>query len=252
MSRAEGDEGLRYRGDVSGEGIDSDDADQLVVEFCSEVHRLSAGSSLMFGRRAELSIDDNPYLHRVTGRFVHRQGLWWLQNHGKKTTLDVRDRRSASRLVLTPGQQVALTYAEFVIAFSAGRTSYELEVTRGGDPGSVDELNFVGGTATIDFGKVPLSAEQHLLLVALAEHTLCTGDPGVPTNQAVAARLGWTLTKFNRKLDHLCARLAREGVPGLVGERGTLAVARREALVKHAVTAGLVSVDDVGLLGLTG
>jgi hypothetical protein len=64
----------------------------------------------------------------------------------------------------------------------------------------------------------------------------------------LALRLGWTLTKFNRKLDHLCAKLAREGVRGLRGGPDALATDRREALVEHAITVGLVSDDDLGLL----
>jgi hypothetical protein len=222
--------------------------DQLVVDYCGEIHRLQVGESLMFGRRAGLAIDENPYLHRVVGRFVHRQGLWWLQNHGSKTTLEVRDRRTTSRVVVAPGQQIAVTYDEYVISFSAGPTSYEIEVVREGEPARLDEIDDHSGTETIDFGKVPLSAEQHLLLVALAEMRLISGDLVVPTNQALALRLGWTLTKFNRKLDHLCAKLAREGVRGLRGGPDALATDRREALVEHAITVGLVSDDDLGLL----
>jgi hypothetical protein len=224
------------------------EGEQLVVDYCGEIHRLTVADSLRFGRRAELSVDENPYLHRVVGRFVHRQGLWWLQNHGSKTTLEVRDRGSSSRVVVAPGQQVAVTYGEFVIGFSAGPTSYEIEVTREGEPAALDVLDDHSGTATIDFGKVPLSAEQHLLLVALAEMRLMSGNLVVPTNQALAIRLGWTLTKFNRKLDHLCAKLAREGVRGLRGGPDALATDRREALVEHAITVGLVSDDDLGLL----
>jgi hypothetical protein len=226
----------------------SAEGEQLVIDYCGEIHRIQVGQSLMFGRRAELCIDENPYLHRVVGRFVHRQGLWWLQNHGSKTTLEVRDRGSSSRVVLAPGQQVAVTYQDFLIGFSAGPTSYEIEVTREGEPAPLDELDDHSGTATIDFGKVPLSAEQHLLLVALAEMRLISGDLVVPTNQALAIRLGWTLTKFNRKLDHLCAKLAREGVRGLRGGPDALATDRREALVEHAITVGLVSDEDLGLL----
>jgi hypothetical protein len=229
-----------------------DPPDELVVDFCGEVRRLSTGDSLMFGRRAELEIDENPYLHRVVGRFVQREGLWWLQNHGSKMSLELRDRTSPSRLVLAPGQQVALTYTQFSICFAAGPTSYEMEVTRRGSASNFAGLEAQLGTATIDFGKVPLSAEQHLLLVALSEPRLVTGDLQIPTNQALAARLGWTLTKFNRKLDHLCAKVAREGVRGLRGGPDGLATDRREALVEHAIAVGLVGEDDLGLLARTG
>lgn len=232
---------------MSDGGTPTVEGEQLVVDYCGEVHRLAPESSLMFGRRAELEIDENPYLHRVVGRFVHREGLWWLQNHGSKTSIELRDRRSSARVNLPPGQQVVVPYQAFIVSFTAGPTAYELEVERVGEPLALDDID-PGGTVTIDFGKVPLSAEQHLLLVALAEQRLRTGSLGIPTNQALASRLGWTLTKFNRKLDHLCAKLAREGVRGLRGDQGVLATDRRDALVEHAVTVGLVTADDLGLL----
>ncbi len=229
-----------------------DPHDELVVDYCGEVRRLGPDDSLMFGRRAELEIDENPYLHRVVGRFVRREGLWWLQNHGARMTIELRDRDTPSRLVLASGQQVALTYKQFAVCFSAGPTAYEMEVSRQGSGEAFDGVESSIGTATIDFGKVPLSAEQHLLLVALAEPRLITGNLQIPTNQALAARLGWTLTKFNRKLDHLCAKVAREGVRGLRGGPDGLATDRREALVEHAIAVGLVDEDDLGLLARTG
>jgi hypothetical protein len=66
-------------------------------------------------------------------------------------------------------------------------------------------------------------------------------------------RLGWTLAKFNRKLDHLCEKLARSGVRGVHGDLGLLASDRRRVLVEHAVAVGLVRVDDLAdLVGRTG
>ena len=220
----------------------------LLLDFCGDVRALNPTDSLMFGRRADLSVDDNPYLHRVVGRFVNRQGLWWLQNLGTRTVLEIRDGLSASRLSLAPGQQLAVIYQRCSVCFTAGPTSYELEVTREGGPVLLDELGDQTGTATIDFGVVPLSAEQHVLLVALCEPKLRTGAVEIPTNQALADRLGWTITKFNRKLDHLCAKLAREGVRGVRGGPESLATDRRQALVEHAITVGLVSADDLGLI----
>lgn len=224
------------------------DAGELLVEFCGETHRLAAGESLRFGRRADLCIDENPYLHRIVGRFVSRQGLWWLQNHGSRTSLEVRDLDTTSRQIVAPGQQAALVLSHVLICFSAGPTSYELEVSRVGGEVLGDDVGEPVGTATIDFGVVPLSAEQHLLLVALCEPRLRAGAMDVPTNQAIADRLGWTLTKVNRKLDHLCAKLTREGVRGLRGGPDALATDRRQTLIDHALTAGLVGADDLGLL----
>jgi len=220
----------------------------LTVEFCGERQSLASEDTLTFGRCGDLVIDDNPYLHRVVGRFVHRQGHWWLQNQGTKITVGLRDLRSATRLSVAPGEQVALLASEFTINFIAGPTSYELSGTRvclaAEDP--MEAFDAIG-TATIDFGVVPLSSEQHLLLVALCEMRLMDSD-SIPTNQSLASRLGWTITKFNRKLDHLCAKLSREGVRGLRGGPDGLALDRRHALIDHALSVRLVTIDDLGLL----
>jgi len=65
---------------------------------------------------------------------------------------------------------------------------------------------------------------------------------------ACARRLGWSLSKFNRKLDHLCLKLSKVGVDGLHGEDGLQATGRRRRLVDHALEVELVSVDDLALL----
>src|SRR5918999_509016 len=76
-----------------------------------------------------------------------------------------------------------------------------------------------GRSITIQLGDIMLTDEQRLLLLALAEGTL--RDPHnndeLPTNRAVARRLGWSITKFNRKLDNLCNRFTKLGVGGLRG-----------------------------------
>lgn len=227
------------------EGIESLDDGKLVVEFCGERHELEVGSALTFGRQADLSIDSNPYLHRVMGRFVSRQGLWWLQNFAAKTAMEIRDRGGSSRLVLLPRQQAVLAGGTSIVAFTLGPANYELVVERDGfDPVQPDDAgadDAEGDGLTIPLPSVPLSPEQHLLVVALAERRLRYGSMELPSNQDVASRLAWTLTKFNRKLDHLCLKLAREGIP-LPGST------RRERLVSYAIVSGLVSADDLGLL----
>ena len=132
--------------------------------------------------------------------------------------------------------------------FTAGPTTYELVCAAAGagsDNGADHEV--AEHTATLDFAVVPLSDDQHRLLVVLCEPRL-RGRNELPANRAAAATLGWTQTKFNRKLDHLCSKLARAGVRGLRGEPGTLATDRRQRLVDHALASGLVTDGDLGLL----
>lgn len=65
----------------------------------------------------------------------------------------------------------------------------------------------------------------------------------IPSNRECAAALGWTLSKFNRKLDHLCDKLHRAGVRGMRGDLGLSATDRRRVLVEHVVRSGLLERD---------
>jgi hypothetical protein len=228
-------------------------SERLYLEFCGEDWTLDAGESLSFGRSAELEIDDNPYLHRVVGRFVHRDGAWWLDNVGRVCVLEVRDTAGASAVRLAPGRSIAIAFGEFSCAFTAGPTHYELS-------GGLDTYQWAddllgpdaaAGTATLEWGRVGLNDDQRLLLVAMCEPWLL--DPGAPasamlSNRQGAARLGWTVTKFNRKLDHLCEKLHRAGVAGVHGAVGANAADRRRHLVEHAVAAQLVTPSDLSLI----
>jgi hypothetical protein len=85
--------------------------------------------------------------------------------------------------------------------------------------------------------------------VALCEPRL-RGDTAneLGTNRQIASRLGWTITKFNRKLDWLCQKYAAAGVSGLRGSSDLLARDRRLRLVEHALDAGVVTARDLALL----
>lgn len=213
-----------------------------------------AGTSLTFGRQGDLVVDEsNRFLHRVVGRFVARDGLWWLQNQGRRGALLVETVGSPSRLEIGPGAQFPVPGGSFVVSFSAGKANYELECwsEAGQGPGWAWSAATSEGDGTLEFGCVPLTPEQHLLCVALCVERL-QGGSGLPSNLETAARLGWSITKFNRKLDHVCAKFARAGVHGLRGDRGELAQDRRRALVDHVLVQQLVTVEDLGLLASSG
>jgi len=106
-----------------------------------------------------------------------------------------------------------------------------------------------GGETTI--GRLTLSPEQRLLIVALAEPVLRRSDRGassLPSSAAAARRLGWTITKFNRKLDTVCEKLEAQGVRGLHGGPARLAANRRARLVEYSLAARVIDRADVGLL----
>ena len=74
------------------------------------------------------------------------------------------------------------------------------------------------------------------------------GTSQIPSSAAAAERLGWTLTRFNRKLDNVCQKLADAGTRGLHGGVGKLATNRKARLVEHALSTKLVTEGDLALL----
>lgn len=226
-------------------------AGRLYVDFCGEQFVVDPDRELRFGREAELVIDTNPYLHRVLGRFVQRGGHWWLDNLGASIPLQLLDRAGPTSSVVAPGAAVVVTFGEFHCRFHAGPHRYELGGALEDFELDLDLGDAPGGHRTLEWGVVDLNDDQRLLLTALCAHRLRhPGEPPVepPANRACARRLGWSLSKFTRKLDHLCLKLAKVGVEGLHGEDGLQATNRRRRLAEHALEVGLVTGDDLGLL----
>lgn len=222
----------------------------VVVEFCGEPFEVDPVAGLTIGREGDVAIDDNPYLHRSFLTVHAKEGVWVLTNVGSRLSATVVDPSTRLEAHLTPGASLALVFERTVVAFSAGATSYDLEIRNSDSllraPYTASDVQ---GTTTL--GGVLLNREQRLLVLSLAEPRLTrdgSGPSQVPTSREAAARLGWTLTKFNRKLDHLCQRLHRAGVRGLHGGPGELASQRRARLVEYTVAAGVITADDLGEL----
>ena len=221
----------------------------LTVEYISERYKLAPGQILEFGRDAELSMDSNKYLHRRLGRFEYRNNMWFLLNIGRSLHLNVLDIGTQSQAVIAPGREFAFTFSPAYVRFRAGRTTYELEVTGASLP-TVESEQAEHTLDTIIPSEIPLTSSQQLLIVSLAEQTLRTPESGVqvPPSHQAAKRLDWTITKFNRKLDNVCAKLEKAGVPGLHGAPGALASDRRRNLVVFAIQSGLISKDELCML----
>ncbi len=226
-------------------------ADELVIEFLGEEYVVAKHATFSFGRSADLVVDDNRHLHRRLGLFDHADGMWWLHNVGSAMSIDVIDRNSPSKLTLVPGATMALVFEEAMLRFQAGPTTYELGVDAPVSPPAPDH-DLGGGSdevPTVTAANLSFTPDQLRCVLALAEPRLL--DPSIldlPTNKAAAARLDWKLTKFNRKLDNVCIKIGNAGVSGLHGDVGSLATKRRERLVDFALSAKLVTVDDLILL----
>lgn len=223
----------------------------LRVEFCGETHELDPSTPFVVGRDGQLVVDDNPYLHRRFLELSHHDGWWWLANIGNRLAATVAEAGGGVVAFLGPGARLPVVFARTAVRFTAGATGYELELVADAAPYLPVRHDHLGGDAATTVGGVELRGEQRLLVVALAEPVLRreTGHVSVmPTSAEVARRLGWSLTKLNRKLDAVCHKLERAGVRGLHGRPGELASNRRAQLVEYAVAARLVTMADLSML----
>lgn len=227
----------------------------LTVDFVGELYRPDAAGTFIIGREADLVIDaDNPFLHRQFLSLHARQGLWWLSNVGAQLSATIADAEGALQAWLAPGASLPLVFERTVVWFTAGSTTYEFDLFLSGalfEP--VASQRAADGSMTI--GRVTLRPDQKLLVVALCEDVLRNGRGAgcVPQSAVAAARLGWPLTTFNRKLDHVCRKLSDGGVRGLHGGPDKLASSRKARLVEYAMASRLVTARDLDLLvGLGG
>lgn len=225
-------------------------ANRLV--FCGEEFAISA-EPLQIGRSGDVIIDENPYLHRRFLTVEERGGIVWIHNVGTQLSATVADDSGLAQTWLSPGAQIPVVFPRSVVWFTAGPTTYDFEILIGSPVFTPTAIHTdPNGNTTI--GQVGFTPDQKLLCVALAEEFLARGVEGrgsLPTSAAAANRLGWTLKKFERKLDNVCEKLARNGVNGLVGSAHSLASSRRSRLVEYVLASRLVVPADLALLEMT-
>ena len=220
------------------------------IDFCGD--RLVVDRSpFTIGRDADLALDDlNRHLHRQFLRLSETQGMWLLSNVGTRLTATVSDAEGRLEAFLAPGAVLPIVVAETCVRFTAGPTTYEFSVHLG-EPLWCAPAADPSGDGDTTIGRVAMTADQLRLILALAEPALRGSGraaTSLPSNQEAARRLGWRLTRFNRKLDNVCQKLAGRGVRGLHGEPGRLASSRRARLVEYAIAVRMVTKDDLALL----
>ncbi|MGI6878882.1 hypothetical protein [Microbacterium sp. gxy059] len=221
------------------------------IDFSGEGFEVAPGDVFTIGREGDLQVDDNPYLHRVFLEVWHADGLWWLSNVGSRLTATVSSAGGAVQSWLSPGARLPLVFEETVVVFTAGPTTYEVGLCAPAAQYAVTRQvqESISGDTTVM--PVRFTASQKQAIVALAEPMLRREGMSVsdlPSSAAAAERLGWSMSRFNRKLDNVCDKLDRMGVQGLRGAPGKLAMNRRARLVEYAVSSQLISRADLPLL----
>lgn len=214
----------------------------LTIEFVGETYEVAPTRLFTFGRSGDLAVDTSLDLPSVVGVFAHEHGIWWVRNQTSSIDIHLLDSDSRSALFIAAGSAAPIPFDRSVLRAVVGPSTYELTLL------CAEEREWNARVAKTP-GDPSLNEEQRQLLVALAEEALRGEAPcDLPSNADVAERLGWRVTKLNRKLDHLCIKFDKLGVAGLRGSARRLATERRRLLVDHCLASGLITSADLTVL----
>lgn len=231
-------------------------SDELRVEYCGEWWTVPEDRPFTIGRAADLTVDENPYLHRTFLEIRNEQGLWRVANVGKQLSATIGDEHGHFVAHIAPGGVLPLVFDRTYLRFGAGPTTYEIQVVLPDppfEPVDVDELDDADdldatGLAAETRTPARLTPDQRVVVLALAEHAMQrtgSGPSPLPTSADAARRVGWPERKFNKKLDQVCRKLSKAGVRGLHGGPGDIAANRRAALVEFCLTSRIVTAADL-------
>jgi len=227
------------------------------IEYENTVVNVDETKGFIIGREGDLPMGDNPYLHRRFLEVSYEHGFWWLTNIGQTMSATVFDPSSCLQAWLRPGGRIPLVFGRVDVLFTAGPLSYSVAVVDDDpiwhDNPDTDPLSRNAGLlSSTTVGSCTWTAAQRLAIVALAEPMLMRdsmqGVAHIPSNSDAARRIGWTVKRFEKKIDNICAKLDELGVEGVRGGLQSHASARRSRLVEWAVSTGLVSSADLVLL----
>lgn len=227
----------------------------ITVEFCGELYELKSNVEFVIGRKGDLEIDDNPFMHRKFLTISFLNGLWWIKNCGSQIAATISTSNCMLNSWLPPGSILPIVFGTTRIFATAGKTTYEFNIYLDeplySETTSDETLEETGIDGTKTLGHIGLTFDHKLLLIVLCEPFFTSSQPAkisIPTSQEAASRLNWTSKKFERKLDNLCLKLSEQGIMGLYGEEGQPARFRKNRLVEYALACNLVSPNDIKLL----
>jgi len=224
------------------------------VEYEGTEVDVDPAEGLVIGREGGLPMGDNPYMHRHFLSVTYDHGFWWLTNIGQTLSATVFDPSSSLQAWLRPGGRIPLVFGKVDVLFTAGPLSYSVAIVDDDpiwrdNPELAENTRFSGATTV---GVSRWTPAQRLAIVALAEPMLSRGSvqgvAHIPSNAEAAKRIGWTVKRFEKKIDNICAKLDELGVEGVRGGVQSHASARRSRLVEWAVSTALVTSSDLVLL----
>lgn len=207
---------------------------ELTIRFVSETYR--PVTELTFGRQADLSLDDNTYLHRTAGRFHLRASSWWLENLGGRLRLTMVA-SDGSLLDLQPGATSPLLGDRGEVSITAGPTRYCIEYELHDHRRAVTDGDTfrIGGADTMTYG--PILTPRELDFVVVMAQGRLTGRLGpIPSHGEIGEIWGVSAKTVDNTLQRLRTKLRNQNINY---------VNSSESLIEYLVTQGLVSSADL-------
>lgn len=198
------------------------------------------GTEIGFGRTGEITLGDNPYLHRTLGRFSYvvdttadQESGWTLRNDGGRIALSV----SGHPKPIGPGSSAMLDPSGR-ISFVAGSEQYELRYR-------LEAERF-------DLIPPPLGRRHQRVLLALCEPRLRRPDGQrvlVPSVSQIASRVALTLPQVNECINGLSDR-HRQSLSDSQPSTDTVNAddTPLESLVRWAVATQMVTIAQLDSL----
>jgi hypothetical protein len=208
-------------------------------------HPLAEDEPFTFGRSDDCTLclgAGDTGISRRAGSLEHEGGTWWLVNRSSLRPLAVTD-ELGFRSVLAPGRRLAVE-APVRVTVDGTDASHVLKVTVP-RAGAAAEQSPVGTTTSVGEGVLVSDADRAAMVALFAGYLEDPPryDPYPKSYAAAAARLGWPRTTLVKRIEYLRTRLTNAGVPNLTGWNAL------PGLAEYAITAKLISKDDLRLIG---
>ncbi|MGB9377548.1 MAG: hypothetical protein WCB04_08550 [Mycobacteriales bacterium] len=209
-------------------------------------YALSEQAPFTFGRSRDCTVVLDPRdiaISRTAGAVESDAGGWWLANRSDRRDLVVVDELGFRNML--PPQGRILLDAPVAVGVVGMHATHELVVIVPHGAGRPPEQEPMPATRTSIANGVLINEADRLAMVALFAGYLEAPpryEPSPRTYADAAARLGWSKTTLIQRVEYLCSRLTKAGVPDLVGWSAL------PALADYAIGNDLIVPADLALL----
>ena len=165
--------------------VNPEQPDELVLDFSGEIHRIAPADTFVIGRGGAWTSMTTPTFTVASWSSPSRRSSWWIANEGSRLSATLTDGEGLVQSRLAPGARIPLVFPRVILTFSAGPTTYEINLVTSGEDhfSGIDGVRQSSGQTTI--GVTPMTRSQLLLVLALSEPVLKRAGTGAARDPLV-------------------------------------------------------------------